>query len=179
MLLNKEDIYKEIDLIQACITRMANNSFSMKGWHVGIISALLIFFFDKDSININTLLIIIAAITLVFWYLDSYFLMLERKYRWMYAWVIKNRVSNNTPKTDYLFNLNPDEMNMWEVNKQSKGYKAAEKTRKAIGEEKNGIIISICRLKEVWIVMSSNTMEIQYLIVLAVSILSFILVACK
>ena len=29
-----EEIHKEIDLIQSCITRMAQNSFMIKGWFV-------------------------------------------------------------------------------------------------------------------------------------------------
>ena len=53
MSVNNEDIYKELDLIQSCITRMASNSFAMKGWHIGIISALLVFFFSKESVNLN------------------------------------------------------------------------------------------------------------------------------
>ena len=80
----KDDIYKELDLIQSCITRMASNSFSMKGWHIGTISALLVFFFSKESVNLNMIFLIIAAVTLIFWYLDSYYLMVERKYRWKY-----------------------------------------------------------------------------------------------
>ena len=34
------EIHKEIDLIQACITRMASNSFMIKGWAYGIIAVL-------------------------------------------------------------------------------------------------------------------------------------------
>ena len=49
--IKNEDIYKELDFIQSCITRMANNSFSMKGWHIGTISALLVFFFSKESVK--------------------------------------------------------------------------------------------------------------------------------
>ena len=30
--LSTEIIHKEIDLIQSCISRMANNSFLLKGW---------------------------------------------------------------------------------------------------------------------------------------------------
>ena len=32
-----EELHKEIDLIQGCINRMANNSFLLKGWLVSII----------------------------------------------------------------------------------------------------------------------------------------------
>lgn len=169
-MVTKDDIYKEIELIQACITRMASNSFSMKGWHIGIISALFAFFFNKETINMNIIFIIIAVVTLAFWYLDSYYLMLERKYRWKYAWVITNRVNQKTPTSDYLFDLNPDKMNMWEVNKESKGYKAAERTQKAAAANKNGLV-RWYRLMEVANVMISNTMEVQYLFVFVISIL--------
>lgn len=170
----KDDIYKELDLIQSCITRMASNSFSMKGWHIGTISALLVFFFSKESVNLNMIFLIIAAVTLIFWYLDSYYLMVERKYRWKYAWVIKNRVNASTPKTNFLFDLNPDKEEMWDVDINSKGYKVAKKTREACKKNRIGFIINLCMLREVMNVMFSNTMEIQYFVVFAASILSYI-----
>lgn len=172
----KEDIYKELDLIQSCITRMASNSFAMKGWHIGIISALLVFFFSKESVNLNMIFLIIAAVTLAFWYFDSYYLMVERKYRWKYAWVIKNRVNANPPKANFLFNLNPDEEKMWDTDVNSKGYKAAKKTRDACKDtERNEFKINLCMLREVMNVMFSNTMEIQYLVVFVVSLIIFVL----
>lgn len=178
--IKNEDIYKELDLIQSCITRMASNSFSMKGWHIGIISALLAFFFSKESANLNMLLIIIAVVTLAFWYLDSYYLMVERKYRWKYAWVIKNRVNANPPKPDFLFDLNPDKEEMWEVDVNSKGYKTAKRTREACKKVKrNEFKINLCMLREVMNVMFSNTMEIQYFVVFALSVLSFIIFVIK
>ena len=36
-----EEIHKEIDLIQSCITRMAQNSFMIKGWFVSIYAVIL------------------------------------------------------------------------------------------------------------------------------------------
>ena len=138
----KEDIYKELDLIQSCITRMASNSFSMKGWHIGTI---------------------------------SYYLVVERKYRWKYAWVIKNRVNANSPKADFLFDLNPDKEEMWEVDINSKGYKVAKQTKEACKNEKrNGFMINLCMLREVMNVMFSNTMEIQYFVVFVISALSYL-----
>lgn len=175
MTLNKEDIHKELDLVQDCIARMAGNSFSMKGWHIGIISALFAFFFNKDTINVNIILFIIAAVTLAFWYLDSYYLMIERKYRWKYAWIIENRVNKEKPSTDFLFDLNPDNVRMWKANKASKGYKAAERTQKAFAYNRNGFIQSWYRLMEVADVMISNTMEVEYLIVFVFSLLISIL----
>ena len=171
----KEDIYKEIDLIQSCITRMASNSFSMKGWHIGIISALIVFIFDTSLKQINIMLGIILIVTFAFWYLDSYYLMLERKYRWKYSWIIKNRINTDTPTSDYLFNLNPNEIHMWDVNIQSKEYKAAIKTIEAINQNRNKLLLNLRILNEIKIVMFSNTMEVQYLIVFVVSIAILIL----
>ena len=37
-----EEIHKEIDLIQSCITRMAQNSFMIKGWFVSIYAGITI-----------------------------------------------------------------------------------------------------------------------------------------
>ena len=36
--LSIEEIHKEIDLIQSCISKMANNSFLIKGWLITLIS---------------------------------------------------------------------------------------------------------------------------------------------
>lgn len=36
-----EEIHKEIDLIQSCITRMAQNSFMVKGWFVSLYAVVL------------------------------------------------------------------------------------------------------------------------------------------
>ena len=45
---NKQTIlHKEIDLIQDCIKRMANNSFLIKGWTVSLIAVVLALAKDK------------------------------------------------------------------------------------------------------------------------------------
>ena len=36
-----EEIHKEIDLLQSCITRMAQNSFMIKGWFVSCYAVIL------------------------------------------------------------------------------------------------------------------------------------------
>ena len=38
---NKENLHKEIDLIQECIKRMANNSFLLKGWTISLVAVVL------------------------------------------------------------------------------------------------------------------------------------------
>ena len=36
-----EELHKEIDLVQGCINRMAQNSFHIKGWTVTIFAVVL------------------------------------------------------------------------------------------------------------------------------------------
>lgn len=72
---------KHLEFIQNTITRMATNSFWMKGWAVTLVAATF-------ALNITTpssFLILIALIpTVAFWGLDAYFLRLERMFRRLY-----------------------------------------------------------------------------------------------
>lgn len=103
-----EVLHKEIDLVQACINRMANNSFLLKGWLVSIIVVILALLPEKiDGVAIGILTTIIITI---FWYLDSIFLMLEKLYRKKYEWIIKKRLEGNKL---YLYDLNPYNKDMW------------------------------------------------------------------
>jgi len=88
----KAILFKEIDLIQDVIKRMATTSFIIKGWTVTMIS--LIFAAKSDVQTTHFVLIPI----LLFWFLDAYFLQHERLYRRLYNWVIENRMYNaNAP----------------------------------------------------------------------------------
>lgn len=94
----KEYMFKEVDLVQDIIKRMASNSFMIKGWTITLVVVTLLLKNDNSKV-------LIAYIPLiVFWYLDSYFLRQERMYRNLYNWIIKNRL-----KTDeYLLDMNTD-----------------------------------------------------------------------
>jgi len=77
---------KHLEMIQNVITRMASNSFILKGWAVTLVSGT----FFLSAREANTLLFLIAYIPiLLFWFLDSYYLQLERKYRVLYNEVAK------------------------------------------------------------------------------------------
>lgn len=102
-------LHKEIDLIQACITRMANNSFLLKGWYITLITVIITLLFNKN-IRIEIIGLFIFAITAVFWSLDSFFFKTETLYRWKYDWIIKERLKDNQ---DNLYDLNPYNKNMW------------------------------------------------------------------
>lgn len=97
-------LHKEIDLIQNCISRMAQNSFLIKGWAITLI-VITWAILGKVSLSSFALLILLIPI-IGFWYLDAYFLWVERKYRKMYEWVLDNRLSLKSPEK--LYDLNPN-----------------------------------------------------------------------
>jgi len=92
----KKDLYKEIDLIQSVINRMANSSSLIKGWTVTMITFIFAFKSDQQTIPL------VFIPVLLFWLLDAYFLQRERMYRRLYEWVIENRMTDET----HLFSLN-------------------------------------------------------------------------
>lgn len=78
--------FKHLELIQAIITRMANNSFLLKGWSVVLVSAIFILA-SKETKSYFICLAYLPAI--MFWILDGYFLWQERLYRKLYDKVRK------------------------------------------------------------------------------------------
>lgn len=79
---------------------MASNSFLLKGWMISLASILLAII--KDICSTHFLLIILLPI-ISFWYLDAYFLRIERMYRKLYEWIICHRLSI----IDFTYDLNP------------------------------------------------------------------------
>lgn len=78
---NTEDRVKHLEMIQAIVSRMAANSFLIKGWCVTIVAALLALS-GKDSDK--RFLIVAFYPVLMFWCLDGYFLWQERLFRDLY-----------------------------------------------------------------------------------------------
>lgn len=100
--ISNEEIHKEIDLIQSSITRMSQNSFMIKGWFVSLYAVILALLPEK--VNVFLLCASLVAVNLIFWYLDGYFLRIEKKYRKIYDWVLEVRPKNNR---ELLYQLNP------------------------------------------------------------------------
>ncbi|MCH5259208.1 MAG: hypothetical protein J1F18_05605 [Lachnospiraceae bacterium] len=73
---------RHLEFVQNIIVRMAKNSFSLKGWAVTLVSGLLMVGSVVGS-NILVCLIVLLPI-IVFWVLDSYYLLQERRYRALY-----------------------------------------------------------------------------------------------
>jgi hypothetical protein len=72
---------KHLEMAQAIVARMAQNSFAVKGWAVTLCSALLALS-AKDANGAFALLAVLPAS--VFWCLDAHYLSLERRYRALY-----------------------------------------------------------------------------------------------
>ncbi len=73
---------KDLEFIEAIVTRLGANSFQMKGWNVGLASAVIGFAAAKDSHPTVAALAFIPCCA--FWALDAYYLGLERLYRKLY-----------------------------------------------------------------------------------------------
>lgn len=80
-----EDQRKHLEFIQNVITRMNSNSFQLKGLAITLATALLAVYASTPKV---ILLCLPVVPTLIFWFLDSYFLQLERKFRGIYNDVV-------------------------------------------------------------------------------------------
>lgn len=78
--MNQEKI-KHLEFIQNIITSMNRNSFQIKTFTVTIVTALLAVF---ASTNQEIFICISIFTILLFWFLDSYYLQQERKFRGVY-----------------------------------------------------------------------------------------------
>lgn len=77
-----ESKLKHLEFIQQTISRMANNSFLLKGWTVTIIVGVFIFANTKD--NDSKYLFTILIPVMFFWLLDGFFLHQEKLFRKLY-----------------------------------------------------------------------------------------------
>ena len=96
------DTVKHLEFIQSIITRMNTNSFQLKGWSVTISSALLAVYATTKN---NNFILVSLFPVIVFWFLDAYYLMQERKFRGLYKDVAG---ISEEPKKLKSFEMRPD-----------------------------------------------------------------------
>ena len=75
---------KHLEFIQAVITRLATNSFLIKGWSVTLVAAIFALA-AKDAKPVFALVTYLPVVS--FWVLDAFFLSHERKYRELFETV--------------------------------------------------------------------------------------------
>lgn len=95
-------LHKELDLIQACITRMAQNSFMIKGWYFALIIVFSAWKFGNTWFYIGTIFIA----TVIFYILNLQFYIYERRFRELYTERIELRCEDDNYK-DKLYSLTP------------------------------------------------------------------------
>ncbi len=78
-----EKVIKHLEMTQAVINRLGNNSFLLKGWSMTIIVTAMVLIARYDLQNPCIILSLILPI-LGFWILDGYFLWKERLFREIY-----------------------------------------------------------------------------------------------
>lgn len=105
----QENKISHLQMIQSIIDRMGRNSFYLKEWSVGIMIAVYAF----AGQNYKKAVIVTLVPLLIFWMLDSYYLMLERKYRRLYDEVRKKGDS----EIDFDMNFNNITLKMSEIKK--------------------------------------------------------------
>ena len=77
MVINENRI-RYLEATQRVIDRLSNISFILKGWAVSLVAGLM----ALSANDSNQGYVLIAYIPIaVFWFLDAYFLMMERQYR--------------------------------------------------------------------------------------------------
>lgn len=96
-------VQSHLGILQDIITRMASNSSNCKNWCITLVSAILVIIADKNQPNY----IWIALIPiLLFFFLDSYYLGLERGFRTTYNHFV-SKLHNSTATTQDLFVIRP------------------------------------------------------------------------
>ena len=80
-----ENKIRHLEMIQGVISRMASNSFLLKGWAVTLVAGI----FALSAKDTDKLYFILAYVPIiVFWGLDAYYLLQERLYRSLYERVM-------------------------------------------------------------------------------------------
>ncbi len=82
-------VEKHLELIQNVIGRLSQNSFSIRGWTITVISALL-------ALSTKVAICHVAFIpAFFFWGLDAYYLRQERLFRKLYQAVLEERLETD------------------------------------------------------------------------------------
>lgn len=102
------DRVKHLEFLQSNIARMNQCSFQMKGWAIAIVSALLAVYaatIDESGQGNMAFLFVAMFPTIIFWFLDSYYLTQERKFRGIYNDVAKINTENPQEIDNYAMPL--------------------------------------------------------------------------
>lgn len=107
--LTAEDSRQYIIMLQEIITRMASNSFNCKTWTITIVTAMITLMATNSDLRMFMPVALLPI--LVFYYLDSYYLGLEKDFRGLQASYVSELRSTNNDCTGsiYVFSSIADE----------------------------------------------------------------------
>ena len=90
---NNYNLVEHLKLIEQQIQRMADNSFKVKNWAIVVIGGAILYWLKEEvpRCNMIWLILLIMIATLMFWWLDAYYLTLEKAYRKLYESVQKGK----------------------------------------------------------------------------------------
>lgn len=89
------------EFVQNAITRMNTNSFQIKGLAITIVSGFLAIY---AAVQKPLFIIIPVPFIVIFWFLDAYYLQLERKFRGIYKDITGQ---THSPLTTKIYEINP------------------------------------------------------------------------
>lgn len=98
--------YKHMDYIQSTITRMGSNSFYLKGWTITIVAAIVALSIKESDWKIYACALFL---TIMFWFLDSYYLKQEKLFRELYKKVSSETDDN---RIDFSMDTSPYKNNV-------------------------------------------------------------------
>ncbi len=99
-------LIEHMKMTQDIIARMNKNSFQLKGWMLTIVAACLALF--GSSSNVAYIWVAIAP-TIVFWFLDTFYLREERKYVAIHGKLVKVFNGEESLKNVKFFDLSAKE----------------------------------------------------------------------
>jgi hypothetical protein len=96
---------KHLDAIQGVISRLSQNSFTIRGWSVTLVSVVFAILSTKDNARGLVLVTLLPAV--IFWWLDAYYLRQERLFRRLYAAAAGTLGANPAPGGPAAFDMDP------------------------------------------------------------------------
>jgi hypothetical protein len=96
-----DDKLKYLEFVQSAISRMASNSFLIKGWSVALGTAVLGFSVKESN---WALALVAAAPAAAYWMLDAYYLGLERLFRDLWGTAVADAQAK--------FNMDPGQLGL-------------------------------------------------------------------
>ena len=78
---NSPAVHSYLNILQGIINRMAGNSAQCKTWCTTLVSAILILSYNKDVVAMSDKILYMTFLpVIIFYFLDAYYLSMEREY---------------------------------------------------------------------------------------------------